>query len=334
MLNGKLNWRPSLIERDPHLSCDVSRNNLDVKLKVTFDSTGFQQFYVLLSRMLLQRIRNKTALFLQVLYNVGVSFAVGSIYYQKGNDAESSFTNFRFLLIANVCFLYSNMIIPTLCFPHELKLIQREYLNRWYGLKAYFMAYLIANIPGQIIFGSIFATIIYVMSGQPLELHRLLLFTIFAMTSGFVSEGHGMVVGTIFNEVNGAIVGPATIAPLLAMSVIGMGYGTSVKPFMKLLRSLSFMRYSLVGMSLSIFGMNRQDMDCAATYCYHQDPKILLRDLGMAGDSIYVQFLVMAGFYTFYRVAAFLALRYRLSLEFSARLHALVHRILRRKSNY
>lgn len=136
------------------------------------------------------------------------------------------------------------------------------------------------------------------------------------------------------NFQNGSIMAPATVVPMLVLAVYGMGHGTHLEPVMATLMNFSYLRFGLVGLTSVLYGHGREELYCdtdRVTYCHYQDPKMLLRDLGMQDASTYTQIAGLVGFIVLYRTIAYLALRYRLTVEFSNRLLSYVAKILRRK---
>lgn len=189
------------------------------------------------------------------------------------------------------------------------------------------------------------------MTDQPLEAQRFLWYYVVSLLIGVASEGIGLTIGAIFKVTvtvkinslirfnyflftqNGSIAGPVTVIPMLAVAVYGMGFGTAIEPIMQALMYTSYLRFGIIGLATSVY-KDRDEMICdpeEATYCHYQDPSILLRDLGMLGSKPGIQALVLLAFIVLYRITAFLALRYRLSLEFSTRLLTYLSKVLRRR---
>lgn len=116
------------------------------------------------------------------------------------------------------------------------------------------------------------------------------------------------------------MVGPAVLAPLLALAVYGMGYRSDVEPVMKVLMSLSYLRYGVVGFNDALLN-DRPLLTCKdEIYCHYKDPQLLMRDMGMADTHFGNQMLGMFVFMMLFRTVAFLVLRYRLTAEFSVRI--------------
>jgi len=133
---------------------------------------------------------------------------------------------------------------------------------------------------------------------------------------------------------NGSIVGPASISPLLALAVYGMGHSEAIEGSMSFLMGLSYLRYGLVAITNSLYGHNRPLLSCLRSendYCHYKDPKLLLRDLGMADTTTLGQIMALFAFAVIYRFVAYLALRYRLTSEFSNQVLNYIAKILRHK---
>lgn len=119
--------------------------------------------------------------------------------------------------------------------------------------------------------------------------------------------------------------------PMLAVAVYGMGFGTAIEPSMQILMFTSYLRFGIIGFSTAVYA-DRGEMECdEVVYCHYKDPSILLRDLGMQGSQPSTQALALLVFIFFFRVTAYLALRHRLSLQFSTRLLTYLAKVLRQR---
>ncbi|VVC94252.1 unnamed protein product [Leptidea sinapis] len=203
--------------------------------------------------------------------------------------------------------------------PTEMRLLKREYFNRWYSLKAYYAALTVSSIPVMVILGLVFLIIGFFMSGQLMELDRFILYAISGLMTAVCSEGLGLV--------NGSIVGPAIAAPLLALSCYGMGFGPYIERFMKILMSASYLRQGLTGFCLALY-QKRQPLDCKTEFCLYSEPSIFLRDIGMSNESYLLQMVGLLIFTLLFRLVAFFVLRYRLTAEFTSKFMTYVSKIL------
>ncbi|CAH0387981.1 unnamed protein product [Bemisia tabaci] len=310
----------------------VSVTDEEVKKSVEFPTSFWTQFSILLKRRLLQNSRNKTSLYIQSLHHLFSGIFLGGIFLGVGNDAARPFENFKFCISVIVFFIYTYVMTPVLLFPYEVKLLRREYFNRWYSLKAFYAAMSIASLPTTILFGTMFSVVTYLMSDQPWNSDRFIWYLFIGQAMALVSEGMGILIGSIFKSTNGAAVAPASLAPLLAVAVYGMGFGSVIEPFMQFLMNLSFIRYGLVALSVTLY-QNRPLMECKESelYCHYKNPRLLLRDLGMEDIDRTNEMISLSVFIVLFRIAAFSALRYRLTTEFSSKFMRIINKVLRKK---
>lgn len=271
----------------------------DINTEYEFPTSCLQQFCILVRRLFLQQKRNSVSLGIQLFHHLFSAVLIGGIFLQTGDDAKRPFANVKFCLSVLVFFLYTHIMTPVLLFPTAVKLLKREYFNRWYGLKAYYMAITVASIPSMLCFGMIFCLVSYLLSSQPLEPSRFIWFFAASLSVGLVSEGHGMIVGSVFSVMNGSIVAPASFSPLLALAVYGMGHGGAIEGSMSFLMGLSYLRYGLTAIADSLYGHGRPSLSCLGNefeYCHYKDPKLLLRDLGMADTTTLGQIVALITF--------------------------------------
>jgi hypothetical protein len=121
---------------------------------------------------------------------------------------------------------------------------------------------------------------------------------------------------------------------MIALALYGLGHSEAIEGSMSFLMGLSYLRYGLVAITNSLYGHNRPPLNCIESesdYCHYKDPKLLLRDLGMADTTTLGQILALFGFAVIYRLVAYLALRYRLTSEFSNQVLNYIAKILRHK---
>ncbi|VEN42428.1 unnamed protein product [Callosobruchus maculatus] len=320
--NGKLNMRDTADKpQQPHQIeygvCEIYQDTTQTGITshdIEFPTSFWSQFRIILGRMSLQLRRNKSMLYIQFFHHLISGLLLGGIFFGTGNDASQTISVFKYCISINVFFMYTYVMVPVLLFPLEVQLLKREYFNRWYSLKAYFLATTVASIPLLILFGVMFNTIVYVLAEQPWELERYLWFNLMGITVGLCSQGLGYSIGASFNILSGSVVAPHLLALLLALAVYGMGYRNSIEPFMKVMMSLSYLRFGLVGFSGVVFN-NRKPMECEDVYCHYKDPQVLMADMGMKGTLPEHQFYFILISLVLFRVIAYITLKYRMTSE-------------------
>ncbi|KAF2902428.1 hypothetical protein ILUMI_03758, partial [Ignelater luminosus] len=324
--NGKLNRRDAKIlhtSRNPLLSRRTSAvyeettQMAEAAMDVDFPTSFWTQFSVLFYRMVLQMGRNKVAIWIQLFHHTFCGLLLGILFYGIGNNASFTIASFKYCVCVLIFFAYTYLMSPVLLFPLEVRLLKREYFNRWYGLKPYFLALTLRSLPLMLVLGMAFITITYFLTDQPMEFDRFVFFASASILSGSASEGLGLAIGSICSSTNGSVVAPAIAAPLVYFCIYGMGYGSTIGILMKSLMYTSFLRLALVAVVLSIFGDRRQ-LECTdEIYCHYKDPKHLLRDSGMLDLSYSVHVLGLLVYVILFRLIAFIALRIRLTSDIS-----------------
>lgn len=153
-----------------------------------------------------------------------LGLVVGGIYQGIGNDASKALFNFGFCFTVTIAFMYNplmpvllqckfyeyfdndtpcernNVNVYLMCFPFavpsEVQLLKREHFNRWFRIGPFYMAMIMAKLPMQIILAIMYITIIYVVSDQPLEMHRMAMFYSISILIALTSESLGVLIAS------------------------------------------------------------------------------------------------------------------------------------------
>lgn len=83
----------------------------------------------------------------------------------------------------------------------EMTILLKEHFNRWYSLKMYYASITLLDIPISIVCCIIFNVLLYLLSGQPLELSRFCMFFAISLMLDFVGQTMGLCVGAWFDVV-------------------------------------------------------------------------------------------------------------------------------------
>ncbi|XP_017760131.1 PREDICTED: ATP-binding cassette sub-family G member 1-like isoform X1 [Eufriesea mexicana] len=198
--------------------------------------------------------------------------------------------------------------------PMEVKLIKREYFNMWYDLSAYYCAFTVVNIPGQVLLATIYLSMVYVITNQPLEFFRCAMFFGTCFVCAFIAESMALAIASTLNIVNGTFVGPAISVPLMLVSVQGMGEMEALPIYRKLIMYLSYIRYGLECLITALYGYNREKLDCPSTeiFCMFGGPRQVLRLMKMEHVIFWVDFTVLIIILIFLKILTYYLLRQRL----------------------
>uniref|UniRef100_A0A2A4JW89 ABC transporter domain-containing protein n=1 Tax=Heliothis virescens TaxID=7102 RepID=A0A2A4JW89_HELVI len=284
--------------------------------------TACQQFIVLLKRMLLQTVRNKSYLWLRVGLHLFIGFIVASLFNKMGYDASKTIFNFGFCYACTIAMLYIPMMPVLLAFPTEVQLVKREYFNRWYGLKPYYAALVVSRTPATIFFSLIYLVITYPITSQPMEPDRIIMFSITCILIALISESMGTVISSMLSVVNSVFMGPAMSVPLMLLAVYGIGSGDDPLPIVwRLARACSFLRYGIEGLVAAIYGPPREDLICPehVDYCEYKNVAYFVKLMGMSGVSFWVDFGALVFILLAMNLTGYYLLRQRLSPNYAFR---------------
>ncbi|XP_034250465.1 ATP-binding cassette sub-family G member 4 [Thrips palmi] len=278
-----------------------------------FPTSCWLQFAVLLRRMLLQICRNKVALQIQFMHHSMCAFMVAVLYFNVARDGSQFFTHMKFSIGLVLFYTYTHVMVPVLVYPYDVKLFKKEHFNRWYGLNAYYVALSVAKMPLQFVLSSYFLAIIYYSSGLPMELDRFLIMVLTGILISLVAEGFGHSIGAVFSVTNGSAVGPMLIAPFMGLAVYGFDFAQQIPWYITALMKTSFLRSGVAAFVLTMFGFDRQMLDCNEYYCHFQNPKKVLRFLDVEGQSAWSEIVNLVILAAFYRLTFWCGLRWRAS---------------------
>lgn len=305
------------ISLNPKASCNKPKKSTDphyiCKRENVYATPFYLQTLILLERTFLILWRDKGLTLMRIVIHLIMASLVGILYYGIGNDAGNALNNFRYIFYTLMFVMYTAFSSILVNFPLEFPIVIREHFNRWYSLRAYYIAFTLADIPIQMICTSVFIVVSYTLTGQPIELTRISLFALITLLTALVAQSIGLAVGASLSIKYGAILGPLFICPFLAFSGFFLRQADA-QEWLKWIFSISFLKYGLEGASLAIFGFNRPKLECQKIYCHYARPKTFLKNIGMENGSFENAALFLLVLFLALRILAFYIMSFRIRI--------------------
>ncbi|XP_051167876.1 ATP-binding cassette sub-family G member 1-like [Leptopilina boulardi] len=279
------------INEEEEKKVNSNRNNGKTTVLITTPSEIIK-LRILVKRCCLQLYRDWTVTHLKLVLHFLVGILLGLKFTDCGSDGSKTFSNIGFLLTTTVYLCYTSMMPAVLKFPTELLVLRKEHFNNWYKLRTYYLAFIITNIPMQAFFATVYSSVSYYLSSQPLELFRFLMFTSSAILTTIIAEAMGLILGTTVNPVNGTFLGAISVCAMLIFAGFLVLY-THMSHFWYTVSFLSYLRYSMEAMVSALYGYNREKMYCPDLYCHYRAPQTLIKELGMDGEGFWFDVTVL-----------------------------------------
>ncbi|EGI62032.1 PREDICTED: ATP-binding cassette sub-family G member 4 [Acromyrmex echinatior] len=272
------------------------------------------QIKILLRRGFIMCKRDMTLTHLRVVVNIVVGIMLGTVFLRSGADGSRVLDNYNLLFAILIHHMMTTMMLTIVTFPMQMSILLKEHFNRWYSLKAFYTAITLIDVPISIICCVFFSIIVYFMSAQPWEIIRFSMFLAISLLIVFIGQGTGLMIGAVFNVVNGTFIGPTLACPLMMFA----GFGVSLRDLPSYLKwgsYISYLRYGLEGFVGAIYGLDRPILDCKEKgefYCHYKYPSKFLSDISMKGDQFWNDIIALATILLITRCSAYLLLRWKL----------------------
>ncbi|XP_063698644.1 ATP-binding cassette sub-family G member 4 [Culicoides brevitarsis] len=287
---------------------EAGRRHLE---KYTYPTSTWLQFYILLKRTFVSIIRDKTLTQMRLLAHVIVGAIIGMIYYDIGNDATKILSNSGCIFFTTLFTMFTAMMPTILTFPTEMAVFVREHLNYWYSLKAFYFAKTIADLPFQILFSSVYVITVYMLTSQPMEANRIIMFVVICILTSLVAQSLGLLIGAGLSVENGVFLGPVSTIPTILFSGFFVNFDVIPK-YLQWVTYVSYVRYGFEGAMISIYGMDRERLDCKDIYCHFRNPKKFLEEMSMENAEYWVDAVALIVIFVALRIMAYFVLKWKL----------------------
>ncbi|VVC93867.1 ATP-binding cassette sub-family G member 1-like [Leptidea sinapis] len=289
-------------------------NKILLALKSTYPTPSWNQFAILTRRELLTVWRDLSFTLMTLLIHCGMALFVGTMFFKVGEDAMYVRDNYNFMYFSLMFLMFTSFSGVTVRFPEQIPIVRREHFNRWYNTGAYYASTLVSILPTQTVCTFSFCAITYLMTGQAQDILRFMIFSSTLVLVSYVSTCIGILNGSLFNVKNGVVFGPFFIMPFTIFSGFFLRF-SDAPVFVRWLFHISFLKHGLVGLVISVFGLNRPKLICSAIYCHYSKPNQFLKDNGMHNERFSVVVSSLTGIAGVVILLSFVVLKIRLKCK-------------------
>ncbi|EDW12807.1 ATP-binding cassette sub-family G member 1 isoform X1 [Drosophila mojavensis] len=282
-------------------------------IKHTYPPPEWVRLWLLIGRCHLQFFRDWTLTYLKLGMHILSAVMIGLFFGDSGINATKQISNVGMIMIHCVYLWYTTIMPGILRYPMEIEIIKKETFNNWYKLRTYYVATLITSTPVHIIFSTVYITIGYLMTDQPVELDRFVKYLLTAVVVTICADGLGVFLGTLLNPVNGTFVGAVSTCFMLMFSgfLILLNH---IPAALRFIAALSPMRYALENMVVSLYGNQRDKLECPPNefYCHFKNAITVLRQFGMEQGDFGYNIMMILGHITVFKILAYFTLKHKL----------------------
>lgn len=152
--------------------------------------------------------------------SIMMGIILGLIYYNQGDSQQSAKNLLGLFFILTMYQVMISMFSVLQVFPADVKVFMRENLSGANRVSSYFLARLLAEIPNNIIYPIIMASIVYGMAGLQVNARRFYLFNLIQVQAARAwGEGGGRSSQPAVKRGEGSSLHPDSVAVLCCVNL-------------------------------------------------------------------------------------------------------------------
>ncbi|CAM9300215.1 unnamed protein product [Chrysoparadoxa australica] len=290
----------------------ASKEVINTITKHQYNAPWTTQFTELYRRTLLSYKREPILARVRLAQAVVVGVIAGLIYLQLGDtqaDVQSKM-GAMFFVVLNQCILGTLGVLQV--FPLEMPILLRDHESNTYGVGAYFLSRTMAEIPIQLIFPALHATIVYWMVGLPADAATFLLFIMYVTLTANAAVSLGYCIGALAKSVAVALaLGPLILMPLVIFGGLLVNVN-AIPAYFVWLSVFSFVQYGFGGVSIVVWE-KIGELECPPPPqpCQFTNGASVISYLGFDPDAKLLYAVALICLTVGFRLIGYLGLKYR-----------------------
>lgn len=144
-----------------------------------------------------------------------------------------------------------------------------------------------------------------------MEVNRIVMFVVICVLTSLVAQSLGLLIGAAMDVETGVFFGPVTTIPTILFSGFFVNFDV-IPGYLKWVTYVSYVRYGFEGAMVSVYGMNRERLQCQEIYCHFSRPEKFLKEMSMDNAEYWIDVVALVTFFFLLRVSAYFVLRWKL----------------------
>lgn len=155
------------------------------------------------------------------------------------------------------------------------------------------------------------------------------MFVLICVLTSLVAQSLGLLIGAGLSIESGVFLGPVTTIPTILFSGFFVNFNVipNYLKWGKFQRNfvfsweiitvisvsyVSYVRFGFEGAMISVYGYQREKLECTEIYCHFRSPEKFLKEMSMTDANFWVDAGALFGIFIGLRVIAYFVLRWRL----------------------
>lgn len=144
-----------------------------------------------------------------------------------------------------------------------------------------------------------------------MEPTRLAMFVSICILTSLVAQSLGLLIGAGLSVEAGVFLGPVSTIPTILFSGFFVNFDT-IPGYLQWVTWVSYVRYAFEGAMISIYGMDRDKLECSEMYCHFRSPKKFLEEMSMDKSEYWLDATALIVIFIALRFIAYFVLRWKI----------------------
>ncbi|KAG2387158.1 hypothetical protein C9374_001490 [Naegleria lovaniensis] len=184
------------LEKSHALQDSLGVELVTLKKSSKYNSNWFYQFFVVLMRAFLNTIRNKGVNMARFSQQVSTAFLLGLIYLRLNNSQTGVQDRLGLLFFATSNLFFGSLSSSLNILLQDKPVLLRERGAKMYRVSSFYLARVVADIPGAVFYPILFGSVIYWWLGLNAAVERFFMFILIIVVMSLTGQALGCAIAS------------------------------------------------------------------------------------------------------------------------------------------